>query len=83
MRQDPSSCRLHEYRDFNLAADYYLSYIEYVNGNTDVAYDGFKEVAQRMNGVNNDGIAPDYYIAQIEYSRAQYDRVIGSRIGTN
>ncbi len=72
----PIFMQLHEYRDFNLAADYYLSYIEYVNGNTDVAYDGFKEVAQRMNGVNNDGIAPDYYIAQIEYSRAQYDRVI-------
>lgn len=67
---------LHDNRKFNLAADYYLAYLDYIDGNYDRAYSKFEEVASRMGSDNEEGIAPAYYLAQIEYTRGDYDDVI-------
>lgn len=63
---------LHDNRRFNLAADYYLAYIDYVKGDYENAYDAFAEVEQRMDGDAEEGIAPKYYMAQIRYAQGDY-----------
>lgn len=68
--------RLHDNRKFNLAADYYIAYIDYVKGDYDKAYRGFDSVAERMDSDNPEGLAPAYYMVQIEYTRGEYDNVI-------
>lgn len=68
--------KLHDNRKFNLAADYYLAYINYVKGDYEKAYYGFEDVAERMDSDNPEGLAPAYYMVQIEYTRGEYDDVI-------
>lgn len=68
--------RLRDNRRFNLPSDYYLAYIDYINGKTDQAFREFSEVEKRLDGKHIDGIAPAYYMAQIEYSRGEYEKVI-------
>ena len=68
--------KLHDNRRYNLAADYYLAYIDYVKGNYDKAYGEFEDVAERMDDDNPEGLAPAYYMVQIEYTRGEYDNVI-------
>ena len=67
---------LHDNRKFNLAADYYIAYIDYVRGEYDKAYNGFESVAERMDDDNPEGLAPAYYMVQIEYARGEYDNVV-------
>lgn len=66
---------LRDNRRFNLAADYYLAYLDYVKGNYEAAFNGFKEVEQRIDGDGPEGIEPLYYMAQIDYARGKYDEV--------
>ncbi len=68
--------RHHDNRKFNLAADYYIAYIDYVHGDYDKAYREFDSVAERMDDDNPEGLAPAYYMVQIEYTRGEYDNVI-------
>ena len=72
----PIFSQLRDNRKFNLAADYYIAYLDYVEGDYDKAYSGFSQVADRMDDKNNEGIAPQYYLAQIDYTRGMYDRAI-------
>lgn len=71
----PIFTTLRDNRHFNLAADYYLAYLDYVKGNYDAAFNGFKEVEQRIDGDGPEGIEPLYYMAQIDYARGKYDEV--------
>ena len=64
-------------RSFNLAADYYLAYCDYVEGNYDEAYKGFSETAKRTSSTPVEGIYPEYYLAQIEYRQGRYEEVAG------
>lgn len=68
--------QLHDNRKFNLAADYYIAYIHYVQGDYDRAYSEFEDVAERMDDDNPEGLAPAYYMVQIEYAHGEYDNVI-------
>lgn len=72
----PIFMSLTENKDFNLAAEYYLAYLDYIDGNYDAAYRGFQEVSSRIGGMDRDGIAPGYYLVQIDYTRGDYARVI-------
>jgi len=71
----PIFTTLRDNRRFNLAADYYLAYLDYVKGDYEAAFSGFKSVEQRSNGDSPEGIEPLYYMAQIEYARGKYDEV--------
>lgn len=77
--------KLRDNRKLNLASDYYIAYLDYIDGNYDKAYNGFEDVAARNGGNSRDGIAPEYYLAQIDYTRGAYDRVIslGTRLLDN
>ncbi len=66
---------LRDNRKFNLASDYYLAYIDYINGDYKKALDGFSDVQKRMDGREDDDIAPLYYMAQIEYAQGRYEDV--------
>lgn len=68
--------RLHDNRKFNLAADYYIAYIDYVKGKYDKAYSEFESVAERLDDDNPEGLAPAYYMVQIEYVRGEYENVV-------
>lgn len=67
---------LRDNRKFNLAADYYLAYLNYMDGDYDRAYSEFESVSARMDSDDNEGLAPDYYLTQIDYTRGNYTRVI-------
>jgi len=68
--------QLHDNRRFNLAADFYLAYIDYAKHEYDSAYRGFADVENRLGRDSEPGIEPAYYMAQIEYSRGDYENVI-------
>lgn len=68
--------KLRDNRSFNLAADYYIAYCDYIEGHFNVAYDAFADVARRLDGKDTEGIAPEYYMVQIDYKRCNYDQVI-------
>lgn len=70
--------QLHDNRKFNLAADYYLAYLDYVAADYDAAYAEFQDVETRMGGINNEGMAPGYYLAQIDYTRGNYNQAISA-----
>ncbi len=72
----PTFEALRNNREFNLAADYYLAYCDYEEGNLDRAYSGFSDVADRLDDRNTEGLEPDYYLVQIDYTRGDYERVI-------
>ena len=56
---------------YNLAAGYYFSYSEYIQGNFEMALPGFLELEEHAAYKQ---IVP-YYIVQIYYSQSQYDEV--------
>lgn len=64
-------------KDFNLAAEYYLAYCDYVEGNFDDAYKSFSEIAKRTANCHVEGIDPEFYLAQIEYRQGHYEEVTG------
>lgn len=64
---------LRDNRNYNLPADYYLAYIDYVGGNYESAYNAFEEVDSRLDGEDGEGMEPKYYLAQIDYARQRYD----------
>lgn len=72
----PILSELRDNRHFNLAADYYLAYIDYVKGDYKAAYDGFASVSSRITGANPEGIEPEYYMVQMDYARGRFDDVI-------
>lgn len=69
---------------YGLTADYYLAYLDYVEGNYDEAYSAFSRLpegggtkSRRGNRAYvSDGIEPGYYMTQIEFLREQYQDVI-------
>lgn len=64
-------------KDFDLPADYYLAYLDYVEGNYPKAYASFNDVAARTDRIDTEeGIQPLYYMAQIEYAEGKYEQVI-------
>lgn len=63
-------------REFNLAADYYLAYCDYVKGKLEKAYKGFVSVDTRMGDERIDGLDPQYYLLQIDYAHSKYEEVI-------
>lgn len=63
-------------RDFSLAADYYLAYCDYVEGDLDKAYDLFSDVEDRLRDIDSEGMSPEYYLAQIDYTRGDYAKAI-------
>lgn len=63
-------------KGFELAAEYYIAYCEYVGGNFNTAYEAFSEVAQALHGENPEGMVPEYYLVQIDYLRGHYDKTI-------
>ena len=67
---------LRSVKGFDTAADYYLAYCDYVDGDFNKAYEGFADVARRLDGSMAEGMEPDYYMVQIEYQRADYPDVI-------
>ena len=67
---------LRSVKGFDTAADYYLAYCDYVDGDFNKAYEGFADVARRLDGSMAEGMEPDYYMVQIEYQRADYQDVI-------
>lgn len=69
--------RLQGEKEFNLAADYYLAYCDYVEGNFDKAYQAFSEIAKRTASRPTEGIYPEFYLTQIEYRQGQYKEVTG------
>ena len=66
---------LHDNRKYNLPADYYIAYIDYVKGDYSKAYSEFADVDSRLNGRNAEGMVPKYYMAQIDYARGDYSKV--------
>ena len=68
-------------RGYSNAAKFYLAYIDYVNGDYDQAYTGFKSVAP----TSERGLEAEYYINQIEYQRGNYREVAqaGERLLTS
>lgn len=60
--------------DYNNAARFYLAYLDYVEGNYDKAYDGFKNVSPSSER----GLEAEYYINQIDFSRGEYQKVVGA-----
>lgn len=71
----PIFSALRDNRKFNLAADYYLAYLDYVEGDTESAYKGFSDVNSRLAGNEREGMEPEYYMAQIDYTRGEYRKV--------
>lgn len=53
------------------AAAFYIAYVDYVNGDYDRAYEGFKAVAP----VSEKGLEAEYYINQIDFRRGNYRKV--------
>lgn len=74
----PIFAELRDNRKFNLAADYYLAYIDYIKGNYREAYSAFEDVDSRLDGRKEKGIEPKYYLAQIEYAQGDYQAVTES-----
>lgn len=72
----PIFANLRDNKKFNLAADYYIAYLDYVDGEYEKAYSGFQQVAERKGNSDSDGIAPQYYLAQIDYTRGDYRNAI-------
>lgn len=72
--------------DYSLPSSYYLTYIDYSEGNYKEAYDKFEDVYNQMKRLKgkereeNEDIVPGYYLAQIDYAEGNYDKVI--EIGT-
>ncbi|MCM1291627.1 MAG: tetratricopeptide repeat protein [Prevotella sp.] len=71
--------------EYGVPADYYLAYIDYVEGDYDKAYEGFSKIpetdkltySRRIDRQYiSDGIEPGYYMTQIEFIRGQYKDVI-------
>ncbi len=67
-------------KGFETAADYYLAYCEYVDGNFNAAYDAFAGVARELDGENPEGMEPEYYMVQIDYRRGDYGRAISEGV---
>lgn len=57
---------------FNLAAVYYLAYIDYDKGYWESARNGFEDVAQRLGDDTDGELVPDFYLAQIDYAQGRY-----------
>lgn len=69
----PVFTALRDNRRFNLAADYYLAYLDYVEGDYKKAYEAFSDVDGRMTDTAaEEGMAPKYYLAQIRYADGDY-----------
>jgi len=66
--------KLHDNRKYNLPADYYLAYIDYVKGNYDRAYNAFADVDNRLGDDDGEGMEPKYYLAQIDYAQGRYGK---------
>lgn len=79
---------LEDNRDYSVAADFYLGYIDYVHGNYDRAYDRFVSVTRsrtpeysnyrRSGSYIPTGLEAEYYLVHIEYVRANYGEVIST-----
>lgn len=63
-------------REFAVAANYYIAFCDYSEGNLQEAYNGFSEVEKSLKGKTVDGLSPAYYMAQIDYTRGEYEKVI-------
>lgn len=65
---------------FELAARYYIAYLDYIDGDLDTAYREFGRVADRLadgaDAEDAEGLAPLFYMAQIEYARGRYDEAL-------
>ncbi len=59
--------------DYRNAALYYEAYLDYVRGDLDKAYAGFRKVKP-----DSEGITPDYYLAQIDFARGEYEKTIAA-----
>lgn len=53
------------------AYNFYTAYLDYIDGDYDAAYDGFRAVTPGVPGLE-----AGYYLCQIEYLRGNYDTVI-------
>lgn len=58
--------------EYGNAAQFYLAYIDYVEGDYDKAYEGFRKVRPSSQR----GLEAEYYINQIDYRRGDYRKVV-------
>lgn len=58
-------------KGYGNAAQFYLAYVAYVEGDYDKAFDGFKKVSP----TSERGLEAEYYLNQIEYRRGNYSKV--------
>lgn len=58
-------------KEYGDAADFYLAYIEYVEGNYDEAYRLFQQIKSR----GYKGAEAEYYLNQIDYRRGDFSKV--------
>lgn len=67
----PLIARLRDKNGYEDAYHFYKAYLDYIDGNFNAAYEGFRRV-----NPSAEGLAPGYYMTQIEYTRGEYDNVI-------
>lgn len=74
MEARPIFTSLETHPDYRLAAEYYLAYCDYVEGEGRRAYEGFSHVAEAGGNGMEEGLEPEYYLAQIDFVMGNYGK---------